>query len=246
MNGSTVDVSAAVESSRGSFSQKGERPSSTAPSGPPVTVVRTPACSRNTPDMPVGDNSCRAAGANCPPGELLTTVWARTGEGPWTSRGTRCTGEAAAAGAPVQVPAVTLADLQRVGLPAGAVEVQPGDGQALVNVPVIVHTRAETVVRDTTVLGFPVTVRATPVSWTWSFGDGGTLGPTSLPGAPYPAHDLTHTYVRGGDHEIVLTTAYRGEYTIAGLPYQPVEGLATVVSEPVPIHLLEGTDVLTR
>ena len=227
-----------------SGSSKGQKTSE--PPGPPVTVVRTPACSRNTPDMPVGDNSCRAAGANCPPGQLLTTVWARTGEGPWTSRGTRCTSEAAAAEAPVQVPAVTLADLQRVGLPAGAVEVQPDDGQALVNVPVIVHTRAETVVRDTTVLGFPVTVRATPVSWTWSFGDGATLGPTSTPGAPYPAHDLTHTYARGGDHEIVLTTAYRGEYTIAGLPYRPVEGLATVVSDPVPIHLLEGTDVLTR
>ncbi|MEZ0164063.1 hypothetical protein AB2L27_04690 [Kineococcus sp. LSe6-4] len=143
------------------------------------------------------------------------------------------------------LPAVTVADLRRVGLPASPVHLQPGDGQALLNVPLVLRTTGGTVVRDTTVLGFPVRIRATPSSWTWDLGDGTRLGPTSDPGRPYPQQTLTHTYTTPGDRAVTLTTTWTGEYTIAGLPYRPIEGTATTVSPGVGVHVLAGRNVLT-
>ncbi|MEW9263469.1 PKD domain-containing protein [Kineococcus endophyticus] len=143
------------------------------------------------------------------------------------------------------LPTVTVSDLRRVGLPASPVHLQPDDGQALLNVPLVLRTTGGTVVRDTTVLGFPVRIRATPTSWTWDLGDGSRLGPTSDPGRAYPRQTLTHTYTTPGDRTVTLTTTWSGEYSIAGLPYRPVEGTATTVSPGVGVHVLAGRNVLT-
>ncbi|MEW1957260.1 PKD domain-containing protein [Kineococcus sp. NPDC059986] len=160
------------------------------------------------------------------------------------NQGSRCTTDPTDA-APVVLPTVTAADLRRVGLPASPVQLQPDDGQALLGVPLVLRTTGGTVVRDTTVLGFPVRIRATPTSWTWDLGDGTRLGPTADPGRPYPRQTLTHTYTAPGDRTVTLTTTWSGEYTIAGLPYRPVEGTATTVSPGVGVHVLAGGNVLT-
>jgi hypothetical protein len=213
---------------------------------PPVQVARTPACGRNGPEGSFGSDTCRASTANCPPGQFLVATWTRTGDdAPWISGGNSCTTEATAA-EPVVLPTVTEADLRRIPLPASPVNLQPANGEAILNVPLILHTTTGTVTRDTTVLGYPVTIRATPGSWTWTLGDGTTLGPTTDPGNPYPRETLTHTYTAAGDREITLTTTYTGEYTIAGLPYRPIDGTASVTSTPTPVHVLEGSNVLTR
>lgn len=208
-------------------------------------VVRTPACGRNGPEGSFGDDFCGASGNNCPPGQTFSTTWTRTGDDPrWVNQGSRCTTDPTDA-APVVLPTVTVSDLRRVGLPASPVHLQPDDGQALLNVPLILRTMGGTVVRDTTVLGFPVRIRATPTSWTWDLGDGTRLGPTSDPGRPYPRQTLTHTYTSPGDRTVTLTTTWSGEYSIAGLPYRPVEGTATTVSPGVGVHVLAGRNVLT-
>lgn len=212
---------------------------------PPTTVVRTPACGRNGPEGSFGDDFCGASRNNCPPGQTFSTTWTRTGDAAqWVNQGTRCTTDPTDA-APVVLPTVTVSDLRRVGLPASPVHLQPGDGQALLNVPLILRTTGGTVVRDTTVLGFPVRIRATPTSWTWDLGDGTRLGPTSDPGRPYPRQTLTHTYTSPGDRTVTLTTTWSGEYSIAGLPYRPVEGTATTVSPGIGVHVLAGRNVLT-
>lgn len=213
---------------------------------PPVQVSKTPACGRNGPEGSFGSDTCRASIANCPPGQFLVTTWTRTGDDVrWVNQGNSCTTDATTA-EPVVLPTVTEADLRRVPLPASPVNLQPDGGEALLNVPLIMHTTTGTVTRDTTVLGYPVTIRATPTSWTWTFGDGSTLGPTEDPGNPYPHQSLTHTYTAAGDREITLTTTYTGEYTIAGLPYRPIDGTASVTSAPTPVHVLTGSAVLTR
>lgn len=38
----------------------------------------------------------------------------------------------------------------------------------------------------TDLLGQPVRVRATPVAWSFDYGDGTVVGPTQDPGGPYP------------------------------------------------------------
>jgi PKD domain len=213
--------------------------------GLPVEVVKTPACGRNGPEGSFGDDFCGASNRLCPPGQTFATTWTRTGDAPWVNGGSRCTAAAADAG-PVVLPVVTEADLRRLPLPAGVVELQPRTGRALLHVPLVLRTGADVVVRDTTVLGYPVTVRATPTTWTWDLGDGTTLGPTADPGNPYPRATLTHAYGTPGEHAITLTTTYTGEYSIAGLPYRPVAGTATVVSAPTAVHVREGSGVLTR
>jgi len=206
------------------------------PKPPPVQSKTTPAC--NGGGGYVAGNIC-AIGNICSEGQILLDFWTRTGDGPWMKTRTECGPSRTGA-----LPVVTVTDLQRVGLPASPLNIQPNTGEALINVPLILATADETVTRDTTVLGFPVTIRATPTSWTWDLGDGATVGPTSDPGQAYPHQSLTHTYTAPGDHQITLTTTWSGEYTIAGLPYRPIDGTATTASAPVPVHVLHGHNVL--
>ncbi|WP_432574502.1 PKD domain-containing protein [Kineococcus sp. SYSU DK005] len=144
------------------------------------------------------------------------------------------------------LPTITVEDVRRVGLPAATANVQPAGGDVALNVPVNVYAQAGAVTRDVQVLGFPVTIRATPSSFTWSFGDGGSLGPTTDPGAPYPAMTTTHTYTRPGTYAVTLTTTYAAEYSVAGRPFQAVDGTVDVASPSAALTAHEGTTVLTR
>ncbi|WP_432498524.1 PKD domain-containing protein [Kineococcus auxinigenes] len=144
------------------------------------------------------------------------------------------------------LPTITVADVRRVGLPPSTAGLQPADGDVVLNVPVNVYAQAAPVTRDVHVLGFPVTIRATPETFTWTFGDGATLGPTTDPGAAYPAMTTTHTYTRPGTYPVTLTTTYSAEYAIAGLPFQPVDGTVDISSPAVPVTAHAGTTVLTR
>ncbi|NAZ85953.1 PKD domain-containing protein [Kineococcus indalonis] len=144
------------------------------------------------------------------------------------------------------LPTITVEDVRRVGLPAAAANVQPAGGDVALNVPVNVYAHAGAVTREVQVLGFPVTIRATPVAFTWSFGDGGSLGPTADPGAPYPAMTTTHTYTRPGTYAVTLTTTYTAEYAVAGLQSRPVDGTVGVASPATTLTAHAGTTVLTR
>ena len=138
----------------------------------------------------------------------------------------------AAAGQPGTVtPVLTAEQFRRLPLPAGVVHIQPGNGRTLVNVPTNVYVDARTVVLPTTVLGRAVQVRASPVTYSWAFGDGHGLR-TADRGAPYPDLRLTHIYVQPATVKVSLTTTYRGEYSVEGGAWLPVDGTATVTSAP--------------
>ena len=124
---------------------------------------------------------------------------------------------------------MTAAEFRRLPLPAGLVHIQPGNGRTLINVPTNVYVVARATVIPTTVIGQPVRVRATPVAYDWAFGDGQRLH-TADPGAPYPDLRTTHTYAAPGTLTLGLTTTYRGEYSVNGGPWLPVDGTAAVVS----------------
>jgi hypothetical protein len=156
--------------------------------------------------------------------------------------GQRClaAGEAAAADA---VPAFTARDFRRLPLPAGGVNVQPPNGRTLINVPTNVFVDADVTVIDTTLLGLPVRVRATPVRYRWSFGDGADLL-TEDPGAAYPDLRTTHTYTTPGQRQLQLATVYTGEYSVAGGPWLPIDGEATVTSPAVTLTVLAARSLL--
>ena len=119
--------------------------------------------------------------------------------------------------------------------------VEPPGGYVLAEVPVNVYAvdRGPTDL-PTQVLGVPIVVRVTPVAWSWTFGDGGVVGPTSNPGGAYPALTNTHTYTRTGSFPITMRTHYSAQLSVAGGPFEPIAGQAAVESAPVTVEVLAG------
>lgn len=138
---------------------------------------------------------------------------------------------------------MTEADFRRLPLPAGKVNVQPPNLRTLVNVPTNVYVDAGVVVIPTTLLGFPVRVRATPQRYSWSFGDGGKLS-TADAGSPYPDMTTTHTYTSPGSARVGLSTIYTGEYSVSGGPWLPIDGEASVQSPASTLTVLAATNRL--
>ena len=140
---------------------------------------------------------------------------------------------------------MTIEDVRRIGLPPGTATVQPDTGQVAINLPVNLYLTAGTVTRTVDILGFPVTIRATPASYRWDTGDGTVIGPTTNPGAPWPGMTVTHTYTQPGNYAITLTTTYTAEYAVADLGFQPIAGTVDIASPAAPVTALAGTTVLT-
>ena len=136
---------------------------------------------------------------------------------------------------------LTAEDFRRLPLTPSTPRLQPADGRALVNVPLIVFTDPEPQQLQTTVLGVPVTVRATPTSWTWDFGDRSTPLTTTDPGHPYPDHTLAHPYATPGTYTVTVTTTWTGQFQVNGTgPWQDVDGTAQTTSAPIPITTEEA------
>lgn len=128
--------------------------------------------------------------------------------------------------------------------PGLSVKVQP-DGRTLVNLETIVYTEDSKVSTATvTLLGFPVVVQATPVSYTWNFGDGSPALTTSTPGKPYPSKEVTHKYMKRGAVGLTLTTSYAARFNVAGTGWQYVTGTIPVTGPTTPLQVREAIPVL--
>ncbi|MBD7920001.1 hypothetical protein H9657_17150 [Cellulomonas sp. Sa3CUA2] len=147
------------------------------------------------------------------------------------------------AGAAV-VPVLTAEDFRRLPLPAPVLNVQPDGEWVLVNIQTIVFTDPTPVMLTTEVLGFPVTVEATPSQFTYDWGDGHSTV-THDPGSPYPAFDVFHEYEAVGRVAITLTTEWTGRYQVAGDPqWREVTGTATTAATSRPLDVQERTSRL--
>ena len=152
----------------------------------------------------------------------------------WEMVGTACRGfdqigPADANGRPApgpSLPELVLAAWRNVRFTPAQVVVQPPGG-TLVNLPAIFHTTDATQTFDVTLLGHAVRIYAIPTTYHWNLGDGQTLD-TTTPGRPYPARDVTHTYLDHGTRQVSVDVSYRGEFTVDGGPGQPLPGQTTV------------------
>lgn len=221
-----------------------------AASTPRPVVKYVIACPGNSVDTPAEAVMCGQATAACAPPRLLHWRYAAPAGQALRLDGTRClTAAEAAAGDGATFPGFTVDDLRRLPLPPGGVLLEPGNGYALTGMPLNAVADAAALVLPADVAGFAVQVRATPVGYTWDFGDGTVLGPTDDPGSPWePGRDAgvgtQHTYLQGGAVAVVLTTAYAGEFSVDGGVFQPVVGTAAVASPAVPLDVLEGRGAL--
>lgn len=139
-----------------------------------------------------------------------------------------------------------LAESRVVLFPKLSVKVQPKD-RTLVNLDTIVYTDESVVSTNTiTLLGFPIVIEATPVSYSWNFGDGTSPLLTTTPGKPYPSKEVTHKYLKRGAVRLTLTTNYAARFNVAGTGWQYVEGTIPVTGPVTPLEVREAVPVLVE
>ena len=150
--------------------------------------------------------------------------------------------EAAGAGVPV---VVTSSDVSKVMANGSGITRQPPGAKALVSKIVIVYTSGDSQTMETQVGGAPVTIVATPASYTWDWGDG-TTTTTKDPGAAYPDHKVFHKYSHTADNVVIsLTTTWSATYSVEGGPAQPISGTLTTTDTANPFDLVRRISYLT-
>lgn len=134
---------------------------------------------------------------------------------------------------PVDILEQIAADIQREfqNLPvnAGMVVAQPSP-HTLRGAETNFYADAAEQQFDVTMFGQKVHVVATPVQYTWNYGDGSVLGPQPSMGGPLPQDRwgektrTSHAYANTGDFQVVLTTSFQGTYSVNSGPPLPIPG----------------------
>ncbi|MGM0929938.1 MAG: hypothetical protein ACQEXN_09545 [Actinomycetota bacterium] len=141
-----------------------------------------------------------------------------------------------------EVPVVTIEFFRRLPIAPSGLSVEPVP-HTLIGAETNVYASPNEQTFNEDIDGFDVTVRAIPIAYTWSYGDGSSLGPTSQPGGPLPADRLgektatSHRYTETGDVQVSLTTTYRGEYSINGSDWIGISGEAQIASPAVALSV---------
>jgi len=142
------------------------------------------------------------------------------------------------------LPEFTEADFRRLPIPVPALTMQPDRGWVLINIETITYTDPTPITLRTELLGYGITVEATPTRWTYDFGDGHTQTTRSA-GHPYPDHDVFHEYEQPGTATITLTAEWSGRYQIDGNPtWRDINGTATTTATTTPFTIEERTSRL--
>jgi hypothetical protein len=151
--------------------------------------------------------------------------------------GIRCAmpGTAAFAESAPVVITMTLSDFARMPVAPLQAHAGPAEGWLPVNMVNVLHTDPAVQELSTVLLGTPVAVRATPVSYHWDLGDGNTIETTN-PGEPYPSQSVSATYTQEGWYDVTLTTTFTGQFSVDGGPWQDIDGTIEVASDPVPLY----------
>jgi hypothetical protein len=142
----------------------------------------------------------------------------------------------------VITPGRVLHEMKRMTWPAAELSIQPPDGRTLVNFKTnFFTTTTEPDTQTITLLGQRVEIEATPVSYTWHFGDGEKQSGAD-PGAPYPNLDVTHTYRKA---EVTVRPSvdvtYHGRFRVNGGQWQDIPETLTVAGTPTQLQVLTAT-----
>ncbi|CAN5144462.1 MAG: hypothetical protein ACSLEW_12575, partial [Nocardioides sp.] len=131
--------------------------------------------------------------------------------------------------------------------PPADLNIQPPDGQTLVNLETIFYTtNVEPTVQTVTLLGTPVRIQATPIGYLWHHGDG-TSSHTTDPGQPYPRPTVTHIYARtAAGLDVRVDVTYRGRFRLPGQPWQPIPDTLTVNGTPELLTVRQAQPHLTN
>jgi hypothetical protein len=206
------------------------------------------ACSGNS--ATVNENICTNATGCADPAQLrywhyeATVTGPPATQGPWRQVGIDCLERALTEPALTPVLAVVTAEYLTRRLTAPAVQVSPPIG-LVVQLPngFSAGTADPIQLAPDLVLGRTLTITATPIRWTWDFGDGTrtTTAAPGRPGANTGPTSVTHTYATPGDKTVTVTVSYAGTFTLAGITGTfPITGTAQATSAPSVITLHEA------
>ena len=217
------------------------------PLPPRLQYVVLPDCGTNDPASQVA-STCAEQSLGCASGTSRMRVFeARLGTplkdaSLWSRTASRCLDPTQAHVGEVVIPQLTSAELRRLPVPAGTSVIEPPGGKALINLPVNVYaTTPEPTTLRTTVMGLDMVIALYPTSYTWDFGDGTVVGPTSDPGGPYPNLTNSHVYRKPGNYAVTMTTTYRAEYAVNDGAAQPVTGQSAVSSPASQLRLYSAS-----
>ena len=186
----------------------------------------------------------------CSDGTVNWRLWAQRPDGTWQGTQTfDCFNEgedpaAPTAAAPVITPAMILNEIRRIGLPDPELTTEP-PGSTLVNLDTRFKTTDESFTAEVTLLGRPVSLRATPISYVVDHGDG-TSGSTSY-SAEASAGDVlvhTHAYTASGSVSPQVTTTWAASFSVAGGPMTDIDETITVVSPATTLDVRSSTPLL--
>jgi hypothetical protein len=133
------------------------------------------------------------------------------------------------------------ADIQRqfqsLPVDAGAVVAQPSP-HTLRGAQTNFYADASEQQFDVTMFGLQVHVVATPVQYTWNYGDGTVFGPQQSMGGSLPQERwgektrTSHAYAETGDFQVVLCTSFQGTYSVNNGPPLPIPGQGQFSAQP--------------
>ena len=193
---------------------------------------------------------------SCPdPADVLWRLWGQRADETWLGLNVRsCFDEdedpaAPTAAAAVITPAMVLNEIRRIGLPNPTLTTEP-PGSTLVNLETRFTTTDESFTAEVTLLGRPVSLRATPTRYVVDHGDG-TSGSTSDTASSRSQSDTedvlvhTHTYASSGAVSPQVTTTWSASFSVAGGPLTQIDETITVTSPATELDVRSSTPLLT-
>lgn len=143
------------------------------------------------------------------------------------------------------IPTITISDIATFRPTPGRQQMEP-DGWTVAGLDTNFYAITEPHVVPGTLLGRPADVRFTPISFRWTYGDGGaatlaTKGSTwaALGIAEFEPTPTSHVYEQLGDYTITLTITFAAEYRFAASAWRPVVG--TIALPANDLHIRVGT-----
>jgi len=133
------------------------------------------------------------------------------------------------------IAARILNDFRQLPIQPAKVTVQPGP-HTLKGMETNVFAAADEQAFDVVILGQNVHLEATPVEYTYNYGDGTSFGPTMFAGGSIAEDEwgtktrTSHVYKQTGDFRLGVTTSFRGTYSVNGGPPLPIAGTGQFVS----------------
>lgn len=132
---------------------------------------------------------------------------------------------------PAATPGVSVTEMATVRITPSVITMWPSSGDVLINLRTPVMTSGNPQIHSVMLRGEQINVRATPIEFTWDFGDG-TEFTTTDPGTPFPNASISHQYLtRSPKTRITLTTTWKAEFQHPGTgAWHPVSGTVKTTS----------------